>query len=53
MLQDCNCEIISFFVYGDTYLGNDCCKAIRVIGHDCWPNVVASHGFTNEETYSP
>ncbi|MCI41183.1 egg cell-secreted protein 1.1-like, partial [Trifolium medium] len=32
--------------------GNGCCKAIKVIGHDCWPNVVASLGFTNEETYT-
>ena len=49
-LQACSGEIITFFVNGETYLGYGCCKAIRVIGHDCWPNVVASLGFTNEET---
>ncbi|AES70191.1 ECA1 gametogenesis related family [Medicago truncatula] len=43
-------EIVTFFLNGETYLGYGCCKAIRVIGHDCWPNVVASLGFTNEET---
>jgi hypothetical protein len=49
-LQACSSEIITFFVNGETFLGNGCCQAIRVIGHDCWPNVVASLGFTNEET---
>ncbi|AES70181.1 putative Prolamin-like domain-containing protein [Medicago truncatula] len=49
-LQACSGEIITFFLNGETYLGYGCCKAIRVIGHDCWPNVVASLGFTNEET---
>jgi hypothetical protein len=49
-LQACSGEIITFFVNGETFLGNGCCQAIRVIGHDCWPNVVASLGFTNEET---
>jgi hypothetical protein len=51
-LQACSGEIITFFLNGETYLGNGCCKAIKVIGHDCWPNVVASLGFTNEETYT-
>ncbi|GAU12573.1 hypothetical protein TSUD_131830 [Trifolium subterraneum] len=31
--------------------GNGCCKAIKIIGHDCWPNIVSSLGFTNEESY--
>ncbi|CAK8565517.1 unnamed protein product [Lathyrus sativus] len=51
-LQACSGEIITFFINGETYLGNDCCKAIRVIGHDCWPKVVSSLGFTNLETYT-
>ncbi|XP_045821670.1 egg cell-secreted protein 1.1-like [Trifolium pratense] len=51
-LQACSGEIVTFFLNGETYLGNGCCKAIKVIGHDCWPNVVASLGFTNEETYT-
>ncbi|XP_058768649.1 egg cell-secreted protein 1.2-like [Vicia villosa] len=51
-LQACSGEIITFFINGETYLGNECCKAIRIIGHDCWPKVVASLGFTNLETYT-
>ncbi|KAL1294826.1 hypothetical protein HN51_055670 [Arachis hypogaea] len=49
-LQACTGEIIMFFLNGETYLGQGCCQAIRVVGHDCWPNVVGSLGFTDEET---
>ncbi|XP_027347995.1 egg cell-secreted protein 1.1-like [Abrus precatorius] len=49
-LQACSGEIITFFLNGETYLSHGCCHAIRVIGHDCWPNIVGSLGFTNEET---
>nr|KYP55767.1 hypothetical protein KK1_001992 [Cajanus cajan] len=49
-LQACSGEIVTFFLNGETYLGHSCCHAIRVIGHDCWPNIVDSLGFTNEET---
>ncbi|QCD78405.1 egg cell-secreted protein 1.1-like [Vigna unguiculata] len=49
-MQACSGEIITFFLNGETYLGRSCCEAIRVIGHDCWPNVVGSLGFTSEET---
>ncbi|CAK8565350.1 unnamed protein product [Lathyrus sativus] len=50
-LQACSGEIITFFLNGETMLGHGCCKAIEVIGHDCWPSVVSSLGFTNEESY--
>ncbi|QCD82198.1 hypothetical protein DEO72_LG2g2533 [Vigna unguiculata] len=49
-LQACSGEIVTFFLNGETYLGHGCCAAIRVIGHDCWPNIVASLGFTDEES---
>ncbi|XP_057432602.1 egg cell-secreted protein 1.1-like [Lotus japonicus] len=49
-LQACSGEIIAFFLNGETYIGNGCCHAIKVIGHDCWPNIVASLGFTTQET---
>ncbi|KAK7282425.1 hypothetical protein RIF29_11174 [Crotalaria pallida] len=49
-IQACSGEIIMFFLNGETYLGHGCCNAIRVIQHDCWPNVIGSLGFTNEET---
>lgn len=50
-LQSCSGEIITFFLNGETKLGHGCCKAIKVIGHDCWPNVVSSLGFSKEESY--
>ncbi|KAK7316799.1 hypothetical protein RJT34_00523 [Clitoria ternatea] len=49
-LQACSGEIVMFFLNGETYLGHACCHAIRVIEHDCWPNIVNSLGFTTEET---
>ncbi|KAK7411370.1 hypothetical protein VNO78_02803 [Psophocarpus tetragonolobus] len=49
-LQACTGEIVTFFLNGETYLGRGCCQAIKVVGNDCWPNIVASLGFTNEET---
>ncbi|KAK7360398.1 hypothetical protein VNO77_02390 [Canavalia gladiata] len=49
-LQACTGEIITFFLNGETYLSHGCCRALRLIGHDCWPNIVDSLGFTNEET---
>jgi len=49
-IQACSGEIITFFINGETYLGQGCCEAIRAIGHDCWPNLVGSLGFTSEET---
>lgn len=50
-LQACSGEIITFFLNGETKLGHGCCNAIKVIGRHCWPNVVSSLGFTNEESY--
>ncbi|KAL2956661.1 hypothetical protein AAZX31_18G098600 [Glycine max] len=49
-LQACSGEIVTFVLNGETYLGQGCRQAIRVIGHDCWHNIVASLGFTTEET---
>ncbi|XP_028757258.1 egg cell-secreted protein 1.3-like [Neltuma alba] len=48
-LQACTGEVISFFLNGETYLGPGCCRAIRVVGHDCWPAMLSSLGFTVEE----
>ncbi|KAI9115823.1 hypothetical protein K1719_013492 [Acacia pycnantha] len=49
-LQACSGEVITFFVSGETYLGRGCCLAItKVLGQDCWPNIMSSLGFTNEE----
>ncbi|TKY51430.1 Egg cell-secreted protein 1.1 [Spatholobus suberectus] len=48
-LQACTGEVITFFLNGETYLGPSYCQAIRVVGHDCWPDMLASMGFTFEE----
>ncbi|XP_057459175.1 egg cell-secreted protein 1.1-like [Lotus japonicus] len=48
-LQACTGEVITFFLNGETYLGPSCCRAIRVVGHDCWPGMLASLGFTSQE----
>ncbi|KAI3513612.1 hypothetical protein L1887_20948 [Cichorium endivia] len=48
-LKSCTNEIILFFLNGDSYLTMDCCRAIRVITHGCWPSMLTSLGFTSEE----
>ncbi|MED6170227.1 hypothetical protein PIB30_028854 [Stylosanthes scabra] len=48
-LQACTGEVILFFLNGETYLGPSCCHAIRIVGHDCWPGMLGSLGFTAEE----
>ncbi|KAI3903758.1 hypothetical protein MKW92_040445 [Papaver armeniacum] len=48
-LQACTGEVILFFLNGETHLGNKCCRAIHVIQHSCWPAMLGSLGFTEEE----
>lgn len=48
-LKWCTNEIILFLFNGESYLGLDCCKAIRVISLHCWPSMLNSLGFTSEE----
>ncbi|KDP21201.1 hypothetical protein JCGZ_21672 [Jatropha curcas] len=48
-LQACSGEIVMFFLNGETYLGHSCCHAIRIISEQCWPNLVDTIGFTDEE----
>ncbi|XP_026400815.1 egg cell-secreted protein 1.4-like [Papaver somniferum] len=48
-LQACTGEVILFFLNGETHLGNNCCRAIHVIQHSCWPAMLGSLGFTQEE----
>lgn len=48
-LQSCSAEVVLFFINGETYLGPGCCRAIRIIQHDCWPTMLASLGYTAEE----
>ncbi|XP_026458055.1 egg cell-secreted protein 1.2-like [Papaver somniferum] len=51
-LRSCTNEIILFFMDGEMYLGLECCRAIRIITHDCWPSMLTSVGFTNKTRYS-
>ncbi|MCL7039272.1 hypothetical protein MKW94_007400 [Papaver nudicaule] len=48
-LQACTGEVILFFLNGETHLGRNCCKAIHIIQHNCWPAMLGSFGFTEEE----
>ncbi|XP_077240019.1 egg cell-secreted protein 1.2-like [Tasmannia lanceolata] len=48
-LRSCSNEIVLFFLNGESYLGLDCCRAIRVITRQCWPSMLASIGFTAQE----
>lgn len=48
-LRSCSNEIVLFFLNGQSYLGLDCCYAIRTITHQCWPSMLTSLGFTAEE----
>ncbi|KAL8474952.1 hypothetical protein ACS0TY_031393 [Phlomoides rotata] len=48
-LQSCTSEVVLFFLNGETYLGPGCCRAIRIIQHDCWPAMLGSLGFTTHE----
>ncbi|XP_038895737.1 egg cell-secreted protein 1.1-like [Benincasa hispida] len=48
-LQACTGEVITFFLNGETYLGSNCCQAIKIIQHECWPTLLDSLGYTTEE----
>ncbi|KAI3914194.1 hypothetical protein MKW92_002787 [Papaver armeniacum] len=48
-LQSCTGEVILFFLNGETHLGRNCCRAIHIIQHNCWPAMLGSLGFTEEE----
>lgn len=49
-LRSCSSEIVLFFINGESYIGLDCCRAIRVITRHCWTNMLSSLGFTTEES---
>ncbi|KAL2246522.1 UNVERIFIED_CONTAM: Egg cell-secreted protein 1.1 [Sesamum indicum] len=48
-LQSCTAEVVLFFLNGETYLGPGCCRAIWIIQHHCWPQMLTSLGYTPEE----
>ncbi|KAL3840118.1 hypothetical protein ACJIZ3_024709 [Penstemon smallii] len=48
-LKSCTNEIVLFLLNGESYLGMGCCRAIRIITHQCWPSMLTSLGFTAQE----
>ena len=48
-LKSCSNEIVVFFLNGQADIGPDCCRAITIITHNCWPAMLTSLGFTAEE----
>ncbi|XP_057796005.1 egg cell-secreted protein 1.2-like [Salvia miltiorrhiza] len=48
-LQSCSAEVVMFFLNGETQLGANCCAAIGVIEHQCWPSMLGTLGITTEE----
>ncbi|XP_062203418.1 egg cell-secreted protein 1.2-like [Phragmites australis] len=48
-LRSCTNEIVLFFVNGESYIGPECCLAIRGATRHCWPAMLASVGFTAQE----
>jgi len=36
-------------VNGESYIGHECCVAVRGATRHCWPAMLASVGFTAEE----
>ncbi|XP_042975258.1 egg cell-secreted protein 1.4-like [Carya illinoinensis] len=48
-LKSCSNEIVLFFLNGQTDIDPDCCRAISIITHNCWPAMLTSIGFTAEE----
>ncbi|KAK4430650.1 Egg cell-secreted protein 1.1 [Sesamum alatum] len=50
-LQSCTAEVVLFFLNGETYLGAGCCRAIWIIQHHCWPQMLGSLGYTPQEAH--
>lgn len=48
-IQACTGEVVMFFLNGETYLGEACCRAIDNIAHQCWPDMLETLGYTTEE----
>ncbi|WVZ88509.1 hypothetical protein U9M48_035026 [Paspalum notatum var. saurae] len=48
-LRSCTGEMVVFFVNGESYIGPECCVAIRGATRNCWPAMLAYVGFTAEE----
>ncbi|KAE8680704.1 egg cell-secreted protein 1.4-like [Hibiscus syriacus] len=49
-LKSCTDEIILFLVKGQTDIDSECCRSIEIVTRSCWPTMLASLGFTSEES---
>lgn len=49
-LQSCSGEVVMFFMNGEAHLGANCCSAMRVIEHQCWPSMLSTLGITAQES---
>ncbi|WOL08008.1 hypothetical protein Cni_G16759 [Canna indica] len=49
-LRSCTGEIALFFLNGESYLGRDCCHAVRVITRHCWTSMLSTLGLTAQES---
>ncbi|XP_027343120.1 egg cell-secreted protein 1.4-like [Abrus precatorius] len=50
-LKSCSNEILHFFTNGQADIGPNCCCAITVITHKCWPAILISLGITAHEAH--
>ncbi|XP_015890989.3 egg cell-secreted protein 1.3-like [Ziziphus jujuba] len=48
-LKSCSNEIVLFLLNGQTDIGPDCCRAIDMITHNCWPAMLTYIGYSAEE----
>ncbi|GMH06668.1 hypothetical protein Nepgr_008508 [Nepenthes gracilis] len=48
-IRQCSNEIIGFFLNGAAEIGAPCCNAIDVISHNCWPTMLSSLGYSDEQ----
>ncbi|QCD84789.1 hypothetical protein DEO72_LG2g5147 [Vigna unguiculata] len=48
-LKSCSNEIMHFFINGEADIGPNCCCAITVITHNCWPSMLTSLGYTYQQ----
>ncbi|XP_004289397.1 PREDICTED: egg cell-secreted protein 1.4-like [Fragaria vesca subsp. vesca] len=48
-VKSCSQEIVVYFLNGKADIGTDCCKAIATVTRHCWPTMLTSLGFTEEQ----
>ncbi|KAF6167571.1 hypothetical protein GIB67_031154 [Kingdonia uniflora] len=41
-IKSCTNEVDLFFLNGEGYIGQECCRSIRIIIRRCWPSMFTS-----------